>query len=55
MNKTRAALAAAALMLLAACAYRPVIDPKTSAHPERFQADLAECRQLAGIGAARGA
>ena len=54
-------------VLLTACAYRPVIDPKTSAHPENFQADLAECQQIAeqapkgaalagaGIGAALGA
>jgi hypothetical protein len=58
----------APLLLLSACAYRPIIDPKTSAHPERFDADLAECRQYAeqapaagkvaggaGIGAAIGA
>lgn len=35
------------LLLLAACTYNPVIDPKTSRHPENLQADLAECRQLA--------
>ena len=37
----------AAVLTLASCAYHPVIDPKTSAHPEDFQADLAECRQIA--------
>ena len=37
----------APMFLLAGCAYHPVIDPKTSAHPENFQADLAECRQIA--------
>jgi hypothetical protein len=54
-------------LLLAACTYNPVIDPKTSRHPENFDADLAECRQIAeqapkgaalagaGIGAALGA
>lgn len=54
-------------LLLGACAYNPVIDPKTSRHPENFQADLAECRQIAeqapkgaalagaGVGAALGA
>lgn len=53
-------------LLLTACAYHPVIDPKTSAHPESFQTDLAECRQIAeqapkgsalagaGVGAALG-
>lgn len=54
-------------LLLTACAYHPVIDPKTSAHPENFETDLGECRQIAaqapkgaalagaGIGAALGA
>lgn len=37
----------APMFFLAGCAYHPVIDPKTSAHPENFQADLAECRQIA--------
>src|SRR5690242_8911374 len=48
--------------VLAGCgAHRPVIDPKTSAHPERYEADLSECQQLAqqapgaGAGAAGGA
>lgn len=57
----------AAALFLTACTYNPVIDPKTSAHPENYQADLAECRQIAeqapkgaalagaGVGAALGA
>lgn len=65
MTRKLAILAPA--LLLAACAYHPVIDPKTSRHPENFDADLAECRQIAeqapkgaalagaGIGAALGA
>lgn len=36
---------------LAGCAWRPVVDPKTSAHPENYDTDLAECRQLAQQGA----
>ena len=36
---------------LAGCAYRPVVDPKTSAHPENYESDLGECRQLAQQGA----
>jgi len=50
------------VVLLVGCgAHRPVIDPKTSAHPERYETDLAECQQLAhqapgaGAGAAGGA
>jgi outer membrane lipoprotein SlyB len=45
MTRKLAILAPA--LLLGACAYNPIIDPKTSAHPENFQADLAECRQIA--------
>jgi outer membrane lipoprotein SlyB len=37
----------AATLLAAACTYNPIIDPKTSHHPENFQSDLAECRQFA--------
>lgn len=52
----RAFLAAAVLGLsLTGCTYNPVIDPKTSAHPENFQSDLGECRQIAEGGAAKGA
>ena len=47
----RVALPLLLALSLAACAYRPVVDPKTSAHPERYEADLAECRQLAEQGA----
>src|SRR4051812_50202278 len=50
------------MTVVAGCgAHRPVIDPKTSAHPERYETDLAECQQLAhqapgaGAGAAGGA
>jgi outer membrane lipoprotein SlyB len=50
------------ILMLAGCgAHRPVIDPKTSAHPERYETDLSECQQLAeqapsaGSGAAGGA
>jgi len=50
------------MVVLAGCgAHRPVIDPKASAHPERYETDLAECQQLAqqapgaGAGAAGGA
>ena len=39
------------MFMLAGCAYKPVIDAKTSAHPERYDADLAECRELAKQGA----
>jgi hypothetical protein len=65
MSRKLASLAPA--LLLAACSYNPIIDPKTSRHPENFQTDLAECRQFAeqapegaalagaGIGAAIGA
>ena len=56
------ALAPMVILVLAGCgAHRPVIDPKTSAHPERYESDLAECQQLAqqapgaGTGAAGGA
>lgn len=35
------------LVLLAGCQYRPVVDQKMSKNPERFDADLAECRQIA--------
>jgi outer membrane lipoprotein SlyB len=34
-------------VFLTACTYNPIIDAKTSKHPERFDADLAECRALA--------
>src|SRR4051812_50214001 len=50
------------MTVVAGCgAHRPVIDPKTSAHPERYETDLSECQQLAaqapgaGSGAAGGA
>jgi hypothetical protein len=49
------------MLLLAGCAYKPLIDPKTSRHPENYDTDLAECRALArgepgaGAGAAVGA
>jgi outer membrane lipoprotein SlyB len=36
-----------ALLLLAGCQYRPVVDQKMSTNPERFDADLVECRQIA--------
>lgn len=64
---TRKLIVLVPTLLLAACAYNPVIDPKTSQHPENFEADLTECRQIAeqapkgaalagaGIGAALGA
>jgi len=36
------------MLVLAGCgAHRPVVDPKTSQHPELYEADLAECQQLA--------
>src|SRR5882672_7111553 len=56
---TRLALVAIALGL-AACAYRPIVDPKRS-DMARYETDLAECRQIAeqapgpGTGAAVGA
>ena len=57
-----AGLVAMVMFMLAGCgAHRPVIDPKTSAHPERYETDLSECQQLAeqapgaGSGAAGGA
>jgi hypothetical protein len=50
------------MLALAGCgAHRPVVDPRMSQHPERYEADLAECQQLAkqapgaGGGAAGGA
>lgn len=54
-------LTVAAVLLLAGCAYKPLIDPKTSKSPENYDTDLAECRALArqepgaGAGAAVGA
>jgi outer membrane lipoprotein SlyB len=60
----------AVMVVLAGCgAHRPVVDPKMSQHPERYESDLAECQQLAeqapgagagtvggaGVGAALGA
>jgi outer membrane lipoprotein SlyB len=60
----------AVMLAIAGCgAHRPVVDPKMSAHPERYESDLAECQQLAqqapgagagtvagaGVGAALGA
>ena len=46
--RTPILLAAAVLTLLAGCSvYRPIIDPKTSQHPDRYETDLGECRQLA--------
>ena len=52
MKKRSSALASLLFALsLAGCAYRPVVDPKTSAHPENYETDLAECRQLAEQGA----
>jgi len=50
----RTILAIAVLALVAGCAYRPVVDPKMSKNPERFDADLAECRQLAEGGTSGG-
>lgn len=43
-----------ALLLLAGCQYRPVVDQKMSKNPERFDADLAECRQIAEGGTGGG-
>jgi outer membrane lipoprotein SlyB len=66
MTKTTTMLLAP-FLLVAGCTYNPVIDPKTSAHPDNFQTDLGECRQIAeqapkgvalagaGVGAALGA
>ena len=42
-------------LILAGCQYRPVVDQKMSKNPERFDADLAECRQIAEGGAGGGA
>lgn len=39
------------VLLLSACAYRPMIDPKGSTTPENYYQDLAECEQLAEIAA----
>ncbi|HET7361944.1 MAG TPA: hypothetical protein VFJ70_00090 [Burkholderiales bacterium] len=47
----RAAVPLLLALSLAGCAYRPVVDPKTSRHPENYETDLAECRQLAEQGA----
>ena len=47
----RAAVPLPLALSLAGCAYRPVVDPKTSRHPENYETDLAECRQLAEQGA----
>ena len=47
---TRLALVAIALGL-AACAYRPIVDPKRS-DMARYETDLAECRQIAEQAAA---
>ena len=55
----RTLLATFLIALLTGCAssYRPVIDPQTSARPERYETDLAQCRELAtqGVGAGTGA
>ena len=45
---------AALALLLAGCAYKPVVDTKMSKNPERFDADLAECRQIAEGGGGGG-
>ena len=43
------------LLILAGCgSYRPVVDQKMSAHPERYETDLMECRQIAEQGAQPG-
>ena len=44
---TLAVLPLAILAIVGCGAHRPVVDPKTSQHPERYEADLAECQQLA--------
>ena len=50
----RALLAVTLAVLLAGCQYRPVVDQKMSRNPERFDADLAECRQIAEGGGGGG-
>lgn len=61
-GRTATRVALPIVLLLAGCApHRPVVDPKMSAHPERYESDLAECQQLSqqtpggGGGAAGGA
>lgn len=53
---TRFAFSLFLAVVLVGCAssYRPVIDPQTSAHPERYEADLAACKGLAAQGAGAG-
>jgi len=51
MVRARFLAAPLLLLVLAGCAYRPVVDAKTSAHPERYDSDLADCRELAKQGA----
>lgn len=59
MNGSRIRIVSSGLLLLAGCgAYRPVFDPKFIRDPVVFEADLAECQQLArsgGIDPATGA
>jgi len=47
-------IAVVLVLLLAGCQYRPVVDQKMSKNPERFDADLAECRQIAEGGGGGG-
>ena len=35
------------VLLLAGCASKPLIDPKSSAHPENYYADEMECARIA--------
>ena len=57
MKCTLLALFLTALLTACASSYRPVIDPQTSAKPERYETDLADCQRLAsqGPGAGTGA
>jgi hypothetical protein len=51
-NKTGMSLAAVAI-LLAGCAYRPVVDPKRT-DMAKYETDLVECREIAKRGGAAG-
>ena len=54
--KTKLLIVALAGLVAAGCAWRPMVDPKTT-DMARFETDLAECKQIAeqGPGAGTGA
>jgi hypothetical protein len=51
--KTKALSALCLAMVLAGCAYRPVVDPKRT-DMAKYETDLVECREIAKQGAGAG-